>query len=424
MRSLARVGSSLSLLLIASACAAPNARAQAPWSNLGQSLPGTNGPPTLSAHGPLAAGSPAVLELKRAKPGALAFLVGGLSNLALPLAGGVLVPSPDSISPAQLTDANGNAHIEFAWPEVLGPGVPAWFQWWLVDPVAAQGLAASNALTTTSHPAIAPHTFAAPWINGTQCATDPSIQVQQYDGDTFVLRQSLCTNFEAPFMYLLFGTDKVLMQDTGNGGIPIQATVQAIIDQWLVAHGQASIQLIVSHSHGHGDHIKGDSQFTGKPNTTVVGTSQSAVAAFFSLSSWPLGSTAYDLGGGRVIDVLPLPGHQAAHIALYDRSRSLVFTGDSLYPGRLYISDFAAYRASIQRLVDFLADKPIAHVLGTHIEMSTTPGVDFALGSLVHPNEHGLELRRWHLLELLHAVDAMVGAPFKDVHADFIVFPL
>ncbi|TAJ17830.1 MAG: MBL fold metallo-hydrolase [Planctomycetota bacterium] len=275
-----------------------------------------------------------------------------------------------------------------------------------------------------SQPAIAPQPFAAPWINGTQCATDPLIQVQQYDADTFVLRQSLCTNFEAPFMYLLFGTDKVLLQDTGNGGIPIQATVQSIIDQWLLAHGQASIQLIVSHSHGHGDHTKGDPQFVGKPNTTVVGTSQSAVAAFFSLTSWPLGSTAYDLGGGRIVDVLPLPGHQAAHIALYDRRTSLVFTGDSLYPGRLYISDFPVYRASMQRLADFLADKPIAHVLGTHIEMSSVPGVDFPLGSLVHPNEHRLQLRRWHLLELVHALDDMVGAPFKDVHADFIVFPL
>jgi glyoxylase-like metal-dependent hydrolase (beta-lactamase superfamily II) len=375
-------------------------------------------------HGPLAASSPAVLELANAKPAAPAFLIGGLSNLALPLAGGVLVPAPDSISPAQLTDAQGNAHVEFAWPAVLGPGVPAWFQWWLIDPLAPQELAASNALTTTSQPPITPHSFAAPWINGTQCANDPLIQVQQYDADTFVLRQSLCTNFEAPFMYLLFGTDKVLLQDTGNGGIPIASVVQSLIQQWLVAQGQASIQLIVSHSHGHGDHIKGDAQFAGQPDTTVVGTSQGAVAAFFGLSSWPLGSSAYDLGGGRIVDVLPLPGHQAAHIALYDRRTSLVFTGDSLYPGRLYIADFPVYRASMQRLADFLADKPVAYVLGTHIEMSGTPGIDFPLGSLVHPNEHRLQLSRWHLLELVHALDGMAGAPFKDVHADFIVFPL
>ena len=81
----------------------------------------------------------------------------------------------------------------------------------------------------------------------------------------------------------------------------------------------------------------------------------------------------YDLGG-RTVDVIPLPGHQTAHIALYDAATRILFTGDSLYPGRLYFpkADFATYKASIQRLVDFTADKPVNFVLGTHIEMTTT----------------------------------------------------
>jgi glyoxylase-like metal-dependent hydrolase (beta-lactamase superfamily II) len=413
----------LDRFIVAYVCSAACA-AQNPWSDLGQALPGSAGAPLLEPHGPLANGSPTVLELRQARANAQAFLVGGLSSLALPLAGGVLVPAPDYIAPPTLTGTDGSAHFELDWPVVLGGGVPAYFQWWVLDPIATQGLAASNAMTSTSQPAIATSNFALPWINGTACASEPLIQIQQYDADTFVLRQSLCTNFEAPFMTLLFGTDKVLLQDTGNGGIPIASVVQTVIQDWLTAHGQSSIQLIVSHSHGHGDHVKGDPQFVGLPNTTLVGTGQAAVQAFFQLSNWPLGSSAYDLGGGRIVDVLPLPGHQAAHIALYDRRTSLVFTDDSLYAGRLYISDFPVYRASMQRLADFLADKPIAHVLGCHVEMSGTPGVDFPLGSLVHPHEHPLQLRRRHLLELVHALDGMASAPFKDVHAEFIVFPL
>ena len=46
--------------------------------------------------------------------------------------------------------------------------------------------------------------------------SDPSIYVFKYDADTFILRENKCLNFEANFVYLLFGHDKVLMQDTGS----------------------------------------------------------------------------------------------------------------------------------------------------------------------------------------------------------------
>ncbi len=262
------------------------------------------------------------------------------------------------------------------------------------------------------------------WINGgPNCGEEPVIQIHQYNPDFYILRQSLCTNFEGPFMYLLFGEDKVLMQDTGAGGIPIADTVYAIIDEWLVANDRDSIELIVTHSHAHGDHTAGDAQFNGQPNTTVVGTSANAVAAFFGIDDWPNQIVEYDLGG-RIIDIVPLPGHENAHVALYDRQTGVTFTGDTLYPGRLYIWDFDEYVNSIQRLVDFLADKPVCHVLGTHIEMTNTPGEDYSFGATYHPDEHPLQLDRGHLLELLEAVINMQRNPFIEVHDDFIVYPL
>ena len=42
-----------------------------------------------------------------------------------------------------------------------------------------------------------------------------------------------------------------------------------------------------------------------------------------------------------------------ASIALYDRRTGLLLTGDTLYPGRLYVRDGPAFAASIQRLVAF-----------------------------------------------------------------------
>src|SRR5260221_2328344 len=50
--------------------------------------------------------------------------------------------------------------------------------------------------------------FPAKWIDGTSCSTDPEIQTWSYTSDTFILRQSLCTTFEGPFMYLFVGATK------------------------------------------------------------------------------------------------------------------------------------------------------------------------------------------------------------------------
>ena len=47
------------------------------------------------------------------------------------------------------------------------------------------------------------------WIHGSESSkhnTDPDIQVFWYDDDTVILRQNKAINYEAPFLYLLFGT--------------------------------------------------------------------------------------------------------------------------------------------------------------------------------------------------------------------------
>lgn len=273
--------------------------------------------------------------------------------------------------------------------------------------------------------AVAPAPFPT-WINGADCGTEPKFQIHQFDPDTYILRQSMCTDFEGPFLYLFFGTSKVLLLDTGavaNPPVPVYATVKRVIDGWLVAHGQASIELVVAHTHAHGDHVAGDAQFIGKPNTTVVGTSVAAVQTFFGFTNWPTQAVTYDLGN-RIFDVIAIPGHHPAHLAFYDRNTRVLQTGDALYPGRLYISDFPAYVTSIQRLVDFTALNPVNYVLGCHIEMQAVAGQQFPIGSKFHPNEHVLQLRRKHLVELLNGVLGMQAAPHQEVHDDFIIYPL
>ncbi|MCT2399617.1 MBL fold metallo-hydrolase [Novosphingobium mangrovi (ex Huang et al. 2023)] len=262
------------------------------------------------------------------------------------------------------------------------------------------------------------------WINGTT-ASEPETQVQTIDADTFVIRQSVRTNFEAPFLYLLFGTDRALLLDSGAGGLEIRPTIDRLVEEWRASHGDRPIRLVVAHSHGHGDHHAGDDEFRDRPDTEVVGLAPEQVAAFFQIGDWPDGIARFDLGG-RVLDIIPTPGHEPGHIMVYDGRTRLLFSGDMLYPGRLYVpvDQFDAFHASADRLAAFAKTHPIRALLGAHIEMTTVPGQDYAMRAPSHPSEHPLPLSPEVIDELQQAVAQAGPEPVIDRHPDFIVYPL
>ncbi|WP_017670342.1 MBL fold metallo-hydrolase [Blastomonas sp. AAP53] len=279
--------------------------------------------------------------------------------------------------------------------------------------------------STGAKAAAPPHLFPERWIDGTNGA-EPATQVQALDADTFVIRQSIATNFEAPFLYLLFGRDKVLLIDSGAENGRIRPVVDHLIGEWLAAHKRTSIPLIVAHSHSHGDHIAGDAAFRERPDTTVVGLKPADVASFFGIGSWPDQIATYDLGG-RALRILPTPGHQAAAIMVYDPRLKILISGDTLYPGRLYIpvNFLPDNRASIDRLAAFAKHHPIRAVLGAHIEMTRTPGRDYGHEALSHPDEHRLELPAGAIRELQSGLKARLDQPDQpQVHDHFIITPV
>lgn len=282
---------------------------------------------------------------------------------------------------------------------------------------------AALSLLAAAAPAPQPPRFVH-WIDGI-AAGEPETQVQAIDGDTFVIRQSVRTNFEAPFLYLLFGRDRALLIDTGAGGLKIRPAIDRLIDQWRARHGNRAIRLIVAHSHGHGDHHAGDDEFRDRPDTDLIGLAPEAVAAFFGIARWPDDIGHVDLGG-RSLDIIPTPGHQPAHIMVYDARTRLLFSGDMLYPGRLYVplDQFATFRASANRLAAFAATHPIRALLGAHIEMTTTAGQDYPMKAATHPSEHPLPLPPAAIAELQQAAAKEGPTPVIDRHADFILYPV
>jgi len=259
-------------------------------------------------------------------------------------------------------------------------------------------------------------------VSGPRCAADAQFQVHEYNPDLYILRESGCSNYEKPFLFLLFGREKALLLDTGAGKTDVAQVVKNQIIRWLKQNSRESIPLIVAHTHAHGDHISGDEDFKALPHTTVVEPSVDAVQRFFAFRNWPTEIVPFDLGD-RILDVIPIPGHEASSIAIYDHQTGILFTGDTLYPGRLYVDDAAAFTLSIQRMVDFTRGKIVTHVIGNHIEQTRTPYLDYPRGTIYQPDEHQLELGRAHLLELNNALQEMKGKLVRTAFRDFTIWP-
>ena len=261
------------------------------------------------------------------------------------------------------------------------------------------------------------------YAGGPQCEGPPAFLVTSYNADFYILRQPACTNFEKPFLYLIFGRKHALLLDSGAGNVDVVTPVDTLIRAWARANGVADITLIVAHSHGHGDHVAGDSLFRLRPGTIVVGRDTTSVRTFFGIRNWPADTATFDLGG-RVLDILPIPGHQAASIAVYDRRTGILLTGDTFYPGRLYVRDTADFARSIERLAQFSRSHPVSHLLGAHVEQTTTPFKDYPMGTKDQPEEHGLDLTRAQLLELDSAVRAMRGRFTRTALRDLTIWPM
>lgn len=268
---------------------------------------------------------------------------------------------------------------------------------------------------------------------GRRSPAEPPLQVHHHDEHTVLLRQSKTLNYEAPFVFLLFGNDRALLLDTGAVAdperFPLRATVDGLIDRWLAAHPRPHYELVVAHTHGHGDHVAADPQFADRPDTTVVAREADAVREFFGFGeSWPTGTVAFDLGG-RVLELIGSPGHHGASVTFHDPWTGILFTGDTVLPGRLYVDDLAAFTDTLDRLTAFARTHQVTWVLGCHTEMKRPgrgglrrrPGRDYPLGATYQPDELPPQLPPERLAAI--AAAAAAARPGQvSWHEDFALY--
>jgi glyoxylase-like metal-dependent hydrolase (beta-lactamase superfamily II) len=261
------------------------------------------------------------------------------------------------------------------------------------------------------------------WIHGvpsTRPDAGPSLQVHAHDEHTFVLRQSKAVHYEAPFLYLFLGDERALLLDTGATADSARFPLRATIDTILAEHPRQGLELVVAHTHGHGDHVAGDGQFRDRPATMLVPADPESVRSFFGIVDWPAQVVSFDLGG-RVLEIMGCPGHHEASIAVYDPRSGFLVTGDTVYPGRLYVEDLPAFTASLDRLVAFTSSRPVTHVMGCHIEMTRTPGRDYPVGAAYQPDEVALPMTVDQLAAVRDAAASIPARGGRHVFDHFII---
>jgi glyoxylase-like metal-dependent hydrolase (beta-lactamase superfamily II) len=267
------------------------------------------------------------------------------------------------------------------------------------------------------------------WRHGSpNCTTnsDPTFDVFTYNSSSYILRQNKCLSFEAPFIYLLFGDETLLVLDTGATKEPLDfalyQTIESINKKVSMRQGIPTRKLLVVHSHSHADHYAGDQQFVTQPDVTLIEPNEKAMRAYFNFSHWPNGEAKLNLGG-REITILPTPGHQEEAISIYDEQTKWLLTGDTFYPGVLFVKHWQDFKQSISRLVIFASTHEVSAVLGAHIEMTNTPGEYYPIGTVYQPNEAPLVLSLDSLKTLNNEL-VKVAKPSELIFNQFIVKPM
>jgi len=180
--------------------------------------------------------------------------------------------------------------------------------------------------------------------------------------------------FQEAVSYLIVGTQRALLFDTGIGVVPLRPLVERL----------TRLPVTVLNSHTHYDHVGGnwefdriltiDSPYTRanmagfphvqvatevRPDAFCAGAPAGLDTARFHTRRWTATGTVRDGEvldlGDRSVEVLHVPGHTPDAMALLDRANGLLWTGDSYYDGALWLyvpeTDLDAYERSMARLV-------------------------------------------------------------------------
>jgi glyoxylase-like metal-dependent hydrolase (beta-lactamase superfamily II) len=214
--------------------------------------------------------------------------------------------------------------------------------------------------------------------------SDPWFEVYKVAPGVFAIYEP--HQAEETIGYLIIGESRALLFDTGMGISDIESITEEL----------TGLPVVVVNSHTHDDHVGGNWQFdtvygmdTEFTRKDAKGSREDAQAEItpdqicgalpkgfdpktYATKPWTISTYIQDGDhislGSRTVEVIATPGHTPDSIALLDRAHGLLFSGDTYYPGTIWLyrpeTDLDAYAKSIEKLAALAPQLKL--VLGAH----------------------------------------------------------
>ena len=144
-------------------------------------------------------------------------------------------------------------------------------------------------------------------------------------------------------MFLLAGTERALLVDSG----------MTITNAREIAEGLTQLPIQLINTHADRDHIAGNDAFE-----TVLMHPAEYVNYYQNGAKRKTPTPVWDGDiiqlGEREIEVISIPGHTPGSIALLDKERRVLISGDPIQDGRIYMfgvmRNMQAYRQSLEKI--------------------------------------------------------------------------
>ena len=214
--------------------------------------------------------------------------------------------------------------------------------------------------------------------------------IDKIDSETTIISEY--RHWEEPHCYLLNGSERSLMIDTGLGICNIYEAVQKLTDKpiaavatdilWDLIGGHRCFPDFYAHQ-AELDWLNGKFPLSADTVRAMV-ADRCDLPDGFDVSTYEMfqgtPTKVIDNGdiidlGGREIEVLHTPGHSPGHLCFWEKERGYLFTGDLVYKDVLFAyypsTDPEAYLASLERIAALSAKRvfPAHHSLDIQPEI-------------------------------------------------------
>jgi len=226
--------------------------------------------------------------------------------------------------------------------------------------------------------------------------------IEKIDDNTFIISEY--KHWEEAHCYVINGTEKCLLIDTGLGVENIEEQVRKLTDK----------PVIVISTHVHYDHIGGHKYFrdfyvheaetewiNGGFPLTIEQVRDFLIEEpcdfpkDFDVNNYCLfegvptrvlkDNDTIELGE-RIIQIIHTPGHSPGHMCLYEKEKGYLFTGDLIYIGVLFAyfpsTDPIAYMNSIKKLLPLSVNRILPAHHDLNVPLSIIKDMDKAFTEL------------------------------------------